>query len=644
MKFWKGLSLKQKSILSLGIVLTLMVSSVVFTFISTNKVSQDFESIIHGDIVFRADLSKLKSGMLMARRHEKDFLLREDEKYLKRHKDTIATLDSLLIKMSKNGNMLSKENEDSLRTSLSQYSQGFEKVVQNISSEGGSNSGIRGDIRGTAHGIEKAISKYNLGPLVTVELLMLRRHEKDYLLRRTEKYLNKVNSRLDKLVSTVKSLNGFDNDKAIAAISGLANQYRTQFKSLYDNYNTRLEIISSFRSSIHTIEKISDDYIQKVSVTVEKRLLDMLALKKDTAMTNFFVSVGGVLVLVFVAFYYVNLAGELRSISSLLKTTSVKTLDISENLRTNASKLSSSVAQESAAVIQTVSTLDELKEMMKRSVDNANFSETKSNESHTIATDGKTAVAEVVNAINEISECNVNITNQMETTSKEFTEIVDVIKEISNKTDVINDIVFQTKLLSFNASVEAARAGEHGKGFAVVAEEVGNLAQMSGKAAKEIEDMIISSISKVDTIVSSSNQNVGKLVETAKNKTEYGVTTAKKCNTVLDQVVSNVAHVKDLMKEISSAAAEQATGIQNISEAMSELDQSTHMNSSIASTTSDSSENINHEAGSLKGIVTRLETIVSGTHENSKSLKVSKEKKGIPDTNKDVIDDVKKAS
>ena len=196
MKFWKGLSLKQKSVLSLGIVLTLMVSSVVFTFISTNKVAHEFEPIIHGDLEFRSDLAELKSGMLMARRHEKDFLLRGDEKYLKRHKDTIASLDSLLIKMSKNGNMLSKENEESLKKSLNQYSQGFEKVVQNISSEGDSKSGIRGDIRSTSHEIEKTISKYNLSPVVTVELLMLRRHEKDYLLRRTEKYLNKVNNRL----------------------------------------------------------------------------------------------------------------------------------------------------------------------------------------------------------------------------------------------------------------------------------------------------------------------------------------------------------------------------------------------------------------------------------------------------------------
>jgi methyl-accepting chemotaxis protein len=89
----------------------------------------------------------------------------------------------------------------------------------------------------------------------------------------------------------------------------------------------------------------------------------------------------------------------------------------------------------------------------------------------------------------------------MNKSNDEISSIVKVIAEIGDKTKVINDIVFQTKLLSFNASVEAARAGEQGKGFAVVAEEVGNLATMSGKAAEEISSMLGDSMGKVELIV-----------------------------------------------------------------------------------------------------------------------------------------------
>lgn len=77
----------------------------------------------------------------------------------------------------------------------------------------------------------------------------------------------------------------------------------------------------------------------------------------------------------------------------------------------------------------------------------------------------------------------------MKISNKKITEITKVISEVAAKTQVINEIVFKTKLLSFNASVEAARAGDQGRGFSVVAEEVGNLAKMSGDAAKEISNI-----------------------------------------------------------------------------------------------------------------------------------------------------------
>lgn len=94
----------------------------------------------------------------------------------------------------------------------------------------------------------------------------------------------------------------------------------------------------------------------------------------------------------------------------------------------------------------------------------------------------------------EIDSSNKELVKEIERNNTELTKITNMISEINEKTQVINDIVFQTKLLSFNASVEVVRAGEHGKGFAVVAEEVGNLASMSGKASLDISEMLETSI------------------------------------------------------------------------------------------------------------------------------------------------------
>jgi methyl-accepting chemotaxis protein len=93
-------------------------------------------------------------------------------------------------------------------------------------------------------------------------------------------------------------------------------------------------------------------------------------------------------------------------------------------------------------------------------------------------------------AFKEIAISNQEFFEEINASNEELRIIINIISDISEKTKVINDIVFQTRLLSFNASVEAARAGEHGKGFAVVAEEIGKLASVSGNSAKEINDIL----------------------------------------------------------------------------------------------------------------------------------------------------------
>jgi len=206
---------------------------------------------------------------------------------------------------------------------------------------------------------------------------------------------------------------------------------------------------------------------------------------------------------------------------------------------------------------------------------------------------------------------------QMEESNKEFAEIVKVISAIGEKTKVINDIVFQTKLLSFNASVEAARAGEHGKGFAVVAEEVGNLASMSGKAATEISEMLGHSIKKVESIVESTQSKIKTLVEKGKEKLSSGIKTAEKCDVALDEVLENVAKVDEMISEIATASKEQSRGIQEITGAMSQLDQANQQNTDISQNSSVAATQLSRQAADLKEVVAQLMLLIEGDKENS---------------------------
>lgn len=245
-------------------------------------------------------------------------------------------------------------------------------------------------------------------------------------------------------------------------------------------------------------------------------------------------------------------------------------------------KLSESANQQAASLQETVASLDEISAMVSRNADSAQSSASIAEQSQRCAGTGKSNTESMLRSINSISQGNDDIVKQMQASNSEISDIVKVIQQIGSKTQVINDIVFQTKLLSFNASVEAARAGEHGKGFAVVAEEVGNLASMSGKASKEISDLLTQSVQTVTATVEKTKSLMDSLMKQSRDKVQTGTETAQDCAKSLDEILGNVSSVTDMVREIANASKEQSVGIGEINRAMSELDQATQSNATVA--------------------------------------------------------------
>lgn len=282
--------------------------------------------------------------------------------------------------------------------------------------------------------------------------------------------------------------------------------------------------------------------------------------------------------------------------------------------------LAANVSEQAAALQETVSSLDEISAMIATSTDNAWQSQEVAKAGHVSAENGRQAVREMIKAIGEISESNAEINMQVEYSNKQLGDIVKVIAGIGDKTKVINDIVFQTKLLSFNASVEAARAGEHGKGFAVVAEEIGNLAQMSGNAAKEINEMLTASIKSVEGIARETKENVESLIVSSKEKVRAGSDVANRCGQSLDAIVENVNEINRMIAEIARASKEQSQGVQGIHLAMSQLDQVTQQNSVVVQSTSNATEKLNSQSQSLREVVQNLYTTIRGEKNTEQSL------------------------
>jgi methyl-accepting chemotaxis protein len=282
----------------------------------------------------------------------------------------------------------------------------------------------------------------------------------------------------------------------------------------------------------------------------------------------------------------------------------------SNHLTQSASTLAESSKDQANNLQTTVQAVHEISSTIEQNTNNAKNSEALAKHSLEAAEKGREVITQMMQSMSDINSGNQEILLQVE--DRQINEILVMISEIGNKTKLINDIVFQTKLLSFNASVEAARAGENGKGFAVVAEEIGNLAQSSGNSAKEISDLLSVSITKVESIIRDTTQKIGNVSTLGRERVKTGQETAKKCSESFDEIVKSFNQVAVLVSEISHASNEQNLGMSEINEAMIRLNAGTDKSTQIASDSSEAATKLESRAKTLEEVVQNIQEVIHG--------------------------------
>jgi methyl-accepting chemotaxis protein len=316
--------------------------------------------------------------------------------------------------------------------------------------------------------------------------------------------------------------------------------------------------------------------------------------------------------------YFLNrIIQSLNAIMQSLSGSSHEVAEASTLIAHSSTELSNSVTEQASTMQEMVATIDEISAMVQRNTEATQDSLHMATTSQNLAREGGASIQQMVASFHDISQSHEAIAAAMTRSHDDIGRIITLIGEIGNQTRVINDIVLQTRLLSFNASVEAARAGDHGKGFAVVAEEVGQLAQMSGRAAREISANLEHTHHQVQDIVMRTRDTVHGLMENGKARVEAGTKVAGECGRVLSQITESFTAVHQKISEIATASREQNRGIQEVTRAIAQLDVASHQNATVAEQCSSASEQLHDESAALKTLVADLLRTV-GTRSQTK--------------------------
>jgi methyl-accepting chemotaxis protein len=250
------------------------------------------------------------------------------------------------------------------------------------------------------------------------------------------------------------------------------------------------------------------------------------------------------------------MADRISSTVADIKAATREVTNASAEISTSTTDLSQRTEEQAASLEQTSASMEEIAATVKKNAENAQQANQSAANAREVANRGGQVVAKAVEAM-----------GQIEGSSRKISDIIGVIDEIAR----------QTNLLALNAAVEAARAGEAGRGFAVVASEVRNLAQRSSQAAKDITDLITNSNSQV----------------------QDGVELVNRAGTALAEIVESINQVATIVADIANASGEQATGIEQVNKALTQMDEVTQQNSALVEENAATAKTLDEQAHAM---------------------------------------------
>lgn len=622
MNFLNNISIKNKHFIILcfvicGLVLTTLASVYEFGRIASLS-----------DILLVKE--KLSVDVLSLHKHEKDFLARKDTKYSDKFSQTMThfheDVNELKASLAKEG--LKTDQAVILADLSSEYNRLFQEVV-NLQVEIGldAKSGLYGSLRSAVHDVEvlaQDSSEYE----VLTNMLMLRRNEKDFMLRRDPKYMGKFDVNVAKFENALQRIRPYEQAKIQANLS----KYQADFKLLFAKesqlgLDSSSGLLGDLRATIHQTEEAFDNLTEFVNLEIE------------TATTNAYTILSIIIGVIFVLIYtlmaivskaiyqpvqtitnkihsiadnldltqLVNhiskdevgvlsksfdaLIASLRDTVNQVKDGSIQVAQASEEMSCITKEVGDASEQQQLEIEQAVTAINQMTATIQSIAENANAAASAVGDVTTEIGRGKTVSQDARIEIEHLNEEVEGATQAIEELQKNSESIGDILSTISA-------IAEQTNLLALNAAIEAARAGEQGRGFAVVADEVRTLASRTQESTESIRENI-----------NQFQRGTAEVVETvgrSRDRAQSGIEKVSESSNILDSIYENISTISDMNTQVATAAKEQGYASEEINRNVVRINELAHVCHEQANQAAGASGELAKLGSDLQGTVQRF--------------------------------------